>query len=74
MKEVAAAMLRALFSSLTSCHAFRASHRLIKPGAPLTTKRGNVKRGWVTLKDRLRRGMAWCGVRVPVSGRAARRV
>lgn len=60
LKEVAAAMLRALFSSLTSCHAFRASHRLIKPGAPLTTKRGNVKRGWVTLKDRLRRGMAWC--------------
>lgn len=40
LKEVAAAMPRALFNSLTSCQAFRASHRLIKPGEPLTTERG----------------------------------
>lgn len=59
MKEVAAAMLRALFSSLTSCHAFRASHRLIKPGAPLTTKRGNVKKGMGDIKGQI---AAWHGV------------
>lgn len=40
LKEVAAAMPRALFNSLTSCQAFRASHRLINPGDPLTTERG----------------------------------
>lgn len=39
LKEVAADMPRALFSSLTSCQAFRASHRLINPGEPLTTER-----------------------------------
>lgn len=44
LKEVAAAIPRALLSSLTSCQAFRASHRLIKPGEPLTTERGQ-KRG-----------------------------
>lgn len=37
LKEVAAGMSRALFSSRTSCQAFRASHRLINPGEPFTT-------------------------------------
>lgn len=37
LKEAAAGISRALFSSLTSCHAFRASHRLMKPGAPFST-------------------------------------
>ena len=38
LKEVAAGMPRAPFSSLTSCQAFRASHRLMKPGDPFTTE------------------------------------
>lgn len=39
LKEVAAAIPRAFFNSRTSCQAFRASHRLMKPGEPLTTER-----------------------------------
>lgn len=39
LNEVAAGIPRALFNSLTSCQAFRASHRLMKPGDPLTTGR-----------------------------------
>ena len=38
LKEVAAASPRAAFSSLTSCQALRASHRLMKPGEPFTTE------------------------------------
>lgn len=37
LKEAAAATPTALRSSRTSCQAFRASHRLMKPGEPLTT-------------------------------------
>lgn len=39
LKDVAAAIPRAFFNSLTSCQAFRASQRLMKPGDPFTTDR-----------------------------------
>lgn len=38
LNEVAAGKPRALFNSLTSCQAFRASHRLMKPGDPFSTE------------------------------------
>ncbi|MPC21525.1 hypothetical protein E2C01_014512 [Portunus trituberculatus] len=42
LKEAAAGRLRAALSSLTSCQAFRASHRLMKPGEPFTTERNHI--------------------------------
>lgn len=38
LNEVAAGNPRAFFNSLTSCQAFRASHRLMKPGDPFSTE------------------------------------
>ena len=39
LNEAAAGRSSAAFSSLTSCQAFRASHRLINPGDPHKTVR-----------------------------------
>lgn len=39
LNEVAAGLPRAALSSRTSCHPFRASRRLMKPGDPFTTGR-----------------------------------
>lgn len=41
LNEVAAGLPRAALSSRTSCHPFRASRRLMKPGDPFTTGREN---------------------------------
>lgn len=41
LNEVAAGLPRAALSSRTSCHPFRASRRLMKPGDPFTTGRKN---------------------------------
>lgn len=38
LNEVAAGNPRAFFNSLTSCQAFRASHRLMNPGDPFSTE------------------------------------
>ncbi len=53
LKEVAAAIPRALFNSRTSCQAFRASQRLMKPGEPLTTERQRwqKKRARIRIND-----------------------
>lgn len=37
LKDAAAGRSKAARSSRTSCHALRASHKLIKPGEPFTT-------------------------------------
>lgn len=42
LNDVAAGLPRAALSSRTSCHPLRASRRLMKPGDPFTTGRGNV--------------------------------
>lgn len=44
LKLVAAGNPTAAFSSLTSCQAFNASHKFIKPGEPFTTFKGNLGR------------------------------
>ena len=41
LKEAAVALPVASFISLTSCHPFKASRRLIYPGLPFKTSKGN---------------------------------
>ncbi len=60
LNEVAAGNPRAFFNSLTSCQAFRASHRLMKPGDPFSTE----------TKSECRRILIFCFVVEHWSGRS----
>merc|ERR1719316_367600 len=68
LKDAAAGRSVAIASSCTNCHALIASRRLIYPGVPLTTEKGNS----VEPLSKQRPAGFWCGLQPYFNGRSTR--